>query len=194
MSGSIAQESVKNVTKSDVESARIDRLSSIPLSGHGRLPAAAGGTCAVDRLRRHQPDGCARRGGACLSGRRRRARSVSTSPARTCWRGRSSTARRSIVFVSADEAQMKLIEAAGAIAPGTRVDLLGNKLAVVLSSSAPAVKDAEAARRNLVSDGSRLAIRPRFRPASTRGSISSRPVVGTAASRRSCRRPTCAPR
>ena len=47
------------------------------------------------------------------------------------------------LFVSADEAQMKLIEAAGAIASGTRVDLLGNKLAVVLSSSAPAVKDAE---------------------------------------------------
>jgi molybdate transport system substrate-binding protein len=47
------------------------------------------------------------------------------------------------LFVSADEAQMKLIEAAGAIAPDSRVDLLGNKLAVVLSSSAPAVKDAE---------------------------------------------------
>jgi molybdate transport system substrate-binding protein len=47
------------------------------------------------------------------------------------------------LFVSADEAQMKLIEAAGAIAPDTRVDLLGNKLAVVLSSSAPPVKDAE---------------------------------------------------
>ena len=47
------------------------------------------------------------------------------------------------LFVSADEAQMKLIEAAGAIAPDTRVELLGNKLAVVLSPSAPAVKDAE---------------------------------------------------
>jgi molybdate transport system substrate-binding protein len=47
------------------------------------------------------------------------------------------------VFVSADEAQMQLIEAAGAVAPGTRVDLLGNHLAVVLSSSAPSVTSAE---------------------------------------------------
>jgi molybdate transport system substrate-binding protein len=47
------------------------------------------------------------------------------------------------LFVSADEAQMNLIEAAGAIAPGTRLDLLGNRLAVVLSSSAPPIKDAE---------------------------------------------------
>ena len=34
---------------------------------------------------------------------------------------------------------MKVVEAAGAVVPGTRVDLLRNQLAVVLSSSAPAV-------------------------------------------------------
>jgi molybdate transport system substrate-binding protein len=46
------------------------------------------------------------------------------------------------LFISADEAQMKLVEDSGAIAPGTRIDLLANRLAVVLSSSAPAVNDA----------------------------------------------------
>src|SRR4051812_46265512 len=34
------------------------------------------------------------------------------------------------VFISADEAQMKLVEAAGELLPGSRVDLLGNTLAV----------------------------------------------------------------
>ena len=43
------------------------------------------------------------------------------------------------LFVSADQAQMKVVEDAGALAPGTRVDLLRNQLAVVLSSSAPAI-------------------------------------------------------
>ena len=43
------------------------------------------------------------------------------------------------LFVSADEAQMKVVEDAGALAPGTRVDLLRNQLAVVLSSAAPAI-------------------------------------------------------
>jgi molybdate transport system substrate-binding protein len=47
------------------------------------------------------------------------------------------------LFISADEAQMKLVDTSGAVASGTRVDLLGNKLAVVLSSSAPAITDAE---------------------------------------------------
>ncbi|HET7216848.1 MAG TPA: molybdate ABC transporter substrate-binding protein [Vicinamibacterales bacterium] len=35
------------------------------------------------------------------------------------------------VFISADEAQMTIVERAGRVAPGTRVDLLGNQLAVV---------------------------------------------------------------
>ena len=48
------------------------------------------------------------------------------------------------VFVSADDAQMRMVEAAGAVAPGTRIDLLGNSLAVVLASSAPAVANVEA--------------------------------------------------
>ena len=48
------------------------------------------------------------------------------------------------VFVSADDAQMRLVEAAGAVAPGTRIDLLGNSLAVVLATSAPDVPNVEA--------------------------------------------------
>jgi molybdate transport system substrate-binding protein len=47
------------------------------------------------------------------------------------------------LFVSADEAQMKLVEQSGALAAGTRIDLLGNKLAVVLSASAPAVENVD---------------------------------------------------
>lgn len=55
------------------------------------------------------------------------------------------------VFISADEAQMDVAEAAGAIAPGTRVKLLGNTLAVVR-------------RRGMPSDGGALALRdPRYR-------------------------------
>lgn len=38
------------------------------------------------------------------------------------------------VFISADEAQMDAIERAGMVAAGTRVDLLGNQLAVVVPS------------------------------------------------------------
>lgn len=48
------------------------------------------------------------------------------------------------LFVSADEAQMQRVEAAGAVTPGTRVDLLANKLAVVVSSTSPAVTTVEA--------------------------------------------------
>ncbi len=47
------------------------------------------------------------------------------------------------VFISADEPQMRLVETAGEVAPGTRIDLLGNRLAVVLSASAPAIRDIE---------------------------------------------------
>lgn len=39
------------------------------------------------------------------------------------------------VFISADEAQMNIAERAGALAPGTRFDLLGNQLAVVTAPS-----------------------------------------------------------
>ena len=48
------------------------------------------------------------------------------------------------VFVSADEAQMRLAESAGAIASETKVDLLGNRLAVVVAreiTSIAEVKD-----------------------------------------------------
>ena len=53
------------------------------------------------------------------------------------------------VFISADEAQMQVAETAGAIAPGTRVNLLGNRLAIVtrLSASSTAA-DAQALTRN----------------------------------------------
>jgi molybdate transport system substrate-binding protein len=40
------------------------------------------------------------------------------------------------VFVSADEAQMDVVERAGRVAPGTRVDVIGNQL-VVIASAAP---------------------------------------------------------
>jgi molybdate transport system substrate-binding protein len=48
------------------------------------------------------------------------------------------------VFVSADEAQMAVAEAAGAIDRATRVALLGNRLAVVVRRGAPSVKDLSA--------------------------------------------------
>src|SRR5512137_1641497 len=38
------------------------------------------------------------------------------------------------VFVSADEDQMRLLEEAGRVAPGTRIDLLANRLVVVVPS------------------------------------------------------------
>jgi molybdate transport system substrate-binding protein len=43
------------------------------------------------------------------------------------------------LFVSADEAQMAVVANANAIVPGTQVELLRNRLAVVLSSSARAI-------------------------------------------------------
>ncbi len=43
------------------------------------------------------------------------------------------------VFISADEEQMRLVEKAGAAAPGTKVDLLHNHLAVIVPSPGPAV-------------------------------------------------------
>jgi molybdate transport system substrate-binding protein len=45
------------------------------------------------------------------------------------------------VFVSADEAQMRLVESAGAVAAETKVDLLGNRLAVVVSRETPPISD-----------------------------------------------------
>lgn len=42
------------------------------------------------------------------------------------------------VFISADEAQMTLVEKAGLIAAGSRVSLLHNQLAIVVSSDQPA--------------------------------------------------------
>lgn len=41
------------------------------------------------------------------------------------------------VFISADEAQMDVVAHAGLLMPGTRVDLLGNQLAVVVPSDHP---------------------------------------------------------
>jgi len=43
------------------------------------------------------------------------------------------------LFISADASQMKVVEDAGALAPGSAVELLHNQLAVVTSSSAPAI-------------------------------------------------------
>lgn len=41
------------------------------------------------------------------------------------------------VFISADEAQMDVVAHTGLVMPGTRVDLLGNQLAVVVPSNRP---------------------------------------------------------
>jgi molybdate transport system substrate-binding protein len=43
------------------------------------------------------------------------------------------------LFVSADREQMRLVERAGAIATGTKVELLHNRLAVIVPSSGPAL-------------------------------------------------------
>jgi molybdate transport system substrate-binding protein len=46
------------------------------------------------------------------------------------------------VFISADVAQMQVVQAAGAIMPETKVDLWGNRLAVVTGPGAPAIRTA----------------------------------------------------
>ena len=47
------------------------------------------------------------------------------------------------VFISADEAQMDTVAAAGALSPGTRVNLLGNRLAIITTRVRPvSLKDA----------------------------------------------------
>jgi molybdate transport system substrate-binding protein len=45
------------------------------------------------------------------------------------------------LFVSADAAQMDVVAAAGEVVVGTRIDLLANRLAVVLAPAAPAVSE-----------------------------------------------------
>jgi len=45
------------------------------------------------------------------------------------------------VFVSADEAQMRLAESAGVIASDTKIDLLGNRLAVVMAKEMASIAD-----------------------------------------------------
>jgi molybdate transport system substrate-binding protein len=47
------------------------------------------------------------------------------------------------VFVSADEAQMDVVERAGLIVPGSRAPVAGNRLAVVISAGAPALTTLE---------------------------------------------------
>jgi molybdate transport system substrate-binding protein len=46
------------------------------------------------------------------------------------------------VFVSADEAQMDVVERAGLLLPGSRVPIVGNQLVVVAGSRAPAIASA----------------------------------------------------
>src|SRR6476469_3898730 len=46
------------------------------------------------------------------------------------------------LFISADEAQMRVVEDAGLVAADTRIDLLGNHLAVGRSRAAPPIADA----------------------------------------------------
>lgn len=60
------------------------------------------------------------------------------------------------VFISADEAQMRVVEQAGAIAEGTRIDLIGNRLAVIASPSlAPSIRTARDLARH---DVQRIAV------------------------------------
>jgi molybdate transport system substrate-binding protein len=62
------------------------------------------------------------------------------------------------VFISADEAQMALVEKAGLIAGGTRIPLLGNRLAIVVRSdrsfevTSPAALASDAVKRIAVGD------------------------------------------
>lgn len=54
------------------------------------------------------------------------------------------------LFISADEAQMDLVEQAGAVMPGTRIALLGNQLAVIASRAHAPIRDLDAlARRDI---------------------------------------------
>ena len=55
------------------------------------------------------------------------------------------------LFISADEAQMDVAQSAGAIDPATRIDLLGNRLAVITRRPSHAIKDA----RGLAAEGIR---------------------------------------
>ena len=50
------------------------------------------------------------------------------------------------VFISADEAQMNVVEAAGTLAPGTRVRLLGNTLVTIRHRAMPSVGGVELLR------------------------------------------------
>jgi molybdate transport system substrate-binding protein len=58
------------------------------------------------------------------------------------------------LFISADEAQMDLVEQAGAVLAGTRIDLLGNQLAVVAPQGGT-IRDLDALER---SDIRRIAV------------------------------------
>jgi molybdate transport system substrate-binding protein len=51
------------------------------------------------------------------------------------------------LFISADESQMDVAAQAGAIDPRTRIDLLGNRLAVLMPPGGPPVEDARALLR-----------------------------------------------
>jgi molybdate transport system substrate-binding protein len=77
------------------------------------------------------------------------------------------------LFVSADEAQMAVVANANAIVPGTQVELLRNRLAVVLSSSARSRSS-----RNRRFDASRSAIPRRCRPASMPNATCKRSISG----------------
>jgi molybdate transport system substrate-binding protein len=51
------------------------------------------------------------------------------------------------LFISADEAQMRVVEDAGGIVRGSRAALVGNRLAVAVAAGAPAIEDASGLRR-----------------------------------------------
>jgi molybdate transport system substrate-binding protein len=92
------------------------------------------------------------------------------------------------VFISADEAQMLVVEQAGRIVPGSRVDLLANQLAIVTAPDRAAFVKSQFARRRRRSAGLRSAIRLRCPPAFTRASISRKPDCGRNTNGESCRR------
>ena len=61
----------------------------------------------------------------------------STSPAPTCSRGSWRMGHPADLFISADEAQMAIAAGAGAIDTASRINLLGNRLAVVVRRDSP---------------------------------------------------------
>ncbi len=95
---------------------------------------------------------------------------------------------RADAFVSADETQMDVVERAGRLVPGTRVDLLTNQLVVVGRPAGRCRAVTQRCWRAPASAASRSGIPRASRPASTRAAGSRAAGSGTRSPRRSSRR------